>query len=444
MLGILLILAGGPPDSLSPVVDDLPPRRGWTTSWRTGAFAQAGTQDWNGTSDFVRTFAPPGRTALRSGAEAEWGTVRGWDSDESQATARLSFAPLLDLARTDSGGIHRRTEFVLREGWVRLERSGDRTWFFEAGRRDIEPGAGLASHPSRVLPAAPQRDDERDGPLSRNPVYAGAGSNSDGGWRTSLQWFPSLDPSGAWTSLAAGQSSTVRLAQTVPVPGPNALSLEAGAGDFTSVGASWEWRDGDWFASAEGAVRNDGHPTGPRRDRTGAWSLEPARTDFSPALALCLQRDFEIPALGRWRLSGEWSRFEGAWDPATTRSVAALLDSLSATTRSDPRQPAARGALGTFVSGTDAFQAYRDRFLARIGSVESMGWGGGLNLLALGPLEGAWLELEAHATLPGGIAIEGRVSGMAWTAEHSLARQAPVSMLAELRLTWSIGSSDPH
>lgn len=244
------------------------------------------------------------------------------------------------------------------EAWIAVARGVETRLELRVGRVPVEPGPGLAFHPSLVLPWHALDASTAEDPEVRNPVGAEASLRLPGGLRTAIQAWPALDSSSWPGTGSANQIPTWRMEQDLSLPWGDRLRLEAGGGRFMSFGGGWERSTGDWYLSLEAAARDD-HPA-PRidRDDDGNWRIAPASRRMFPTFAAQLQRDLEIPVAGRIRASAEW---------------------------------------------IEAPEGFAHRAYLRLGSVQSARWSAAASALLYGPTAGALARVEGF--LPVGDAL---------------------------------------
>ena len=431
--------AGSSSDSVdsSEMVQDEAPSRSWSVRAEGSANLESGARRGNSHSFVSRDLgSDPASSAQRGWIEERVGAGSRWGSLDEWRVQGFA-APLVGLERLDSAGVDRKRLLLLREGWVRLERSASARWSLRLGRFQVEPDPGLAAHPSRVLPFRTRPEGVPDEPEEDNPVGAELAWTPGEGRRTVVEFFPRIDPHNEWKAVADSQDPLVRLEQSWRFGREHEVRLEAGFGRFLSIGGSWEWSRDDWFLSCIGAVRDDRTGVVIGRDSAENWRAVTIGEGLRPEVSAAIQRDFPIPLVGRIRLSMEWSDADGGWSAAESRRVARRIDSMVSVPRATPEGGKAMSALGGFAGADLWTEGYAQRLLVRLGSVESLRWGGGIDLLMPGPFEGAIVHADAPAAVRAHLDIECVLTFPVWSRAGSIVSQLPESADASLGARWS-------
>lgn len=423
----LSLTAASPPgltDSV-PVLDDVAPETGWELGSQ-GSLALTGEERRGRKGSFpVRTLgSDPSSRLLRGWTQARLHAVRRGDEGGWSFLAEAS--PLAGAERLDSAASETRPLLQLREARLRLEHGRAVRLGAELGRRDPDPGAGLSFHPSRASPL-PAPGPDLPEPDRRAPVGAALEAAWAAGCRSAVRVYPELDASGP-NPFAASQSRWARFEQTLRPAEGHELQLVAGIGQFLSFGGSWERSRDAWFLSGEAALRDDAGPGRPARDASGTWSPTRPEGRFHLESALQVQRDFPAPAFGQLRLSLEWAFRGNGWSPDQARSVGRDLSALEAEPLRSAAGASARGTLGAFAQASPWVDAYAHRILVRLGSVESLRWGGGLDALWIGPADGLLLQADPHRSLGGRLSLEGNLASLVWSRPASPAGHLPLAL----------------
>jgi hypothetical protein len=207
----------------------------------------------------------------------------------------------------------------------------------------------------------------------------------------------------------------------------------ANFGQYLSAGLSWEWSALDWYLSGETALDNAPPRIHWLPDSTGTWRPAQINRTFSPSWALQLQHDVHPFGAHTMRVSLEWVAAPRELSTSQAREVGTQLDLLSQRSKTHPQ---VNGLLADFASTQPWLDGYAHRLLVRLGSVESMRWGFGVNTLFVGPSDGILLLSDLHATLTSRLTFETKVSTLAWSRTHSLLAQLPNAAQACAGFAW--------
>jgi hypothetical protein len=425
-------------DSSTTIVEDAPIAPRWNFEAQGSLWAGGGALKGNSAS-FVRAVlgSDPTSSRLQAWSEMRISGNRAFAGDNGRWVLQAHAAPLVGGEGVDSASKRTRSLFVLREGWLRMGWEGDRRIALWSGSMRIEPGAGLSAHPSRVSPLVARQSQGADESQERNPTGIGVEGTWAEGVRTAVQVFPTLSPVTGWDGILSEQRRCVRLEQTFDLPGGHDLRLEAGTGQFLSLGGSWEWSRSGWFLSSEVAMRDDGEFPRLDRDPAGQWELVAPNGDFRPELAVQIQRDLPTAGLGLTRLSLEWVESGGGMSVRQSREMAQAIDDLSSIPMPSRLGGRARQILGEFARTSPWIDGYAHRLLVRWGSVESLNWGGGINTLWIGPTEGVLVQADLHRSLGRRVTLESAITALAWARPGSLVGHLPDKVQARAGVHWS-------
>ena len=79
------------------------------------------------------------------------------------------------------------------------------------------------------------------------------------------------------------------------------------------------------------------------------------------------------------------------------------------------------------------------RVLLRWGSVESLRWGGGVNVLGVGPWEGTLVQADMHCALGRSLEWEASLTSLVWARKPSVLAHLPVAHQGRVGIRWAIG-----
>jgi len=422
----------------APSIEDTQIPDMWRASFQGSLWLGASHRSSNPES-FVATSlgSSAAATRLRSWTEARMTASRSWGSQESRWMFQAGASPLVGCDAIDSTGKNAQSSYVLREVWIRASRESQRRTSLTIGRMRIEPGAGLSAHPSLASPLSiPTNPDDED-PLERNPV----GVSLEETWlermRTTLQYFPSFSPTEITRPFASSQFQLLRLNQTFPFPRGHSLRLECGIGHIQSYGGSWEWNRDGWYLSSEAAIRNDGFTPRPAGDSSGPRITIGTTDRFCPLSSFQVQKDLPSQGLGTMRLSLEWVESSRGVSVAGSRNIARQIETMSATPSRTSAGGLARQDLANLAQAEPWIESYAHRLLLRLGSAESLRWGGGLTALLIGPTEGILLQPDVHCSLGNRVVLEGKLTSLTWARSGSLVHHIPSRTSANAGMRWS-------
>jgi len=413
-----------PEEDSAAVREDPAPEDGWSATASGSVWLGSEASVARGRSFAVRALGSRSASRLDRGwIELRPELARRRAGGSGTWSVQACAAPLVGIGRDSPSDSGARALLRWREGWVRAGWSSLSRWDLTLGSAPVDPGTGLSFHPTLVLPwKDPGRDLQE--PERCSPLGIGIAGSWGPGRHTALQAWPTLRTSGRWRDLAEPQELTVRAEHSTSPFEDHHLQLVAGLGSLRALGAGWEWGREGRYLSAAGAVRDDG-PL-----RSGSRKL-------APRLAVQAQRDLPAPLLGLVRLSAELAWDASAWSPARARREAARIDSLASIPLASPQAGPARRELASIATETRWIDAYSRRILLRIGSVESLRWGGGLNLLLVGPQDGAVVQLQLQRSIGDRLEAETEITGIAWCRPSSLLAQMPSPYRGRLGLRWN-------
>jgi hypothetical protein len=361
---------------------------------------------------------------------------RSWGDQDGHRKFQVGASPLWGIDGIDSSGKDARQLFVLREAWLCGSMEGVRRTSLVFGRMRIETGPGLSTHPSLASPLSTPPDLGGEDPQERNPFGVSLEQTWAERLRTAIQFFPSLSPSPIARPFVSPQFHLLRLEQALPLPAGNSMRLECGIGHEQVYGGSWEWSRDGWFLSSEAAIRNDGSVPDPVSDPIEPRIILVANDRFCPFQSFQIQKDLTSPGMGTVRLSLEWVESALGLSVAESRSIARRIEAMSTTSPRTIAGALARKDLADLARSDPWIESYAHRLLLRLGSAESLRWGGGINALFIGPSEGLLLKADAHCSLGNRIAVEGMLTSLTWAHSGSLVGHLPLRAAFSAGLRW--------
>jgi hypothetical protein len=347
-----------------------------------------------------------------------------------ELSAQVFFSPLFGLGKSIKRDASEQIGGV-QEVYACLRSVSNFDWGITAGKRAIEPNAGLYAHPTYLLPivnwnySPVQKQTE-----IQNAVMAEISGTLPESIMLTMRWFPALTASPHEERFINSQDQAANIEASITIAQDHSLKLSWYKGPFTSYGFSWEWVKGWIQFFTEGSIRNQkrmAEMTNIPMTFSGflPFVLMDRSDKYWPLISMGSQVDFQAGFLKQMRMSLEYIYSGEGWRADITRNFDKMLNQMDKIEISSPSYLEKMNLLGNVAQTWSFEDAYRDRLMLRFNSIESFDWGWSVNLIGLGPFDGLLCSATGNFSFLNVFEFSASLESLVASRDNALIGQLP-------------------